>query len=153
MIPSRAQDEILIASIFSDETALFRTPAEPEPGDTVAIRLRIQRDVYVQVTLLIGYPSVFVPMKKCRTDASFDWYEASLTCQDGRPVFYSFLIERDGSFIHYWKAGYQLTDSVPFPDPAHSFRIQPGFHVPDWAKGAVQYYTTANNSARTETPE
>ena len=139
MIPSRAQDEILIASIFSDETALFRTPAEPEPGDTVAIRLRIQRDVYVQVTLLIGYPSVFVPMKKCRTDASFDWYEASLTCQDGRPVFYSFLIERDGSFIHYWKAGYQLTDSVPFPDPAHSFRIQPGFHVPDWAKGALQY--------------
>ena len=139
MMPSRAQDDILIGSIFSDETPLFRTPAEPDPGDTVAIRLRIQKDVYVQVTLLVGYPTVIIPMKKCRSDQSFDWYEATLECKDEKPVFYSFLIERDGSFIHYWKTGYNLTDSVPFPDPAHAFRIQPGFHVPDWSKGAIQY--------------
>ena len=28
---------------------------------------------------------------------------------------------------------------MPFPDPAHAFRIQPGFHVPEWSKGAIQY--------------
>lgn len=139
MIPARTQDEILIASIFSDETPLFRTPAEPEPGDSVTVRLRIKKGIYVQVTLLLGYPTQIIDMRKSATDESFDWYEAKIQLKDASPVFYSFLIERDGSFIHYWKMGYTLTDSVPFPDPAHAFRIQPGFHVPEWAKGAVQY--------------
>ena len=139
MSSERTQDEKLIASIFSDETPLFRTPAEPEPGDSVAIRLRIQKGIYVQATLLVGFPTVIIGMRKCRTDESFDWYEATLQLRDASPVFYSFLIERDGSFIHYWKTGYILTDSVPFPDPAHAFRIQPGFHVPEWSKGAIQY--------------
>ena len=139
MSPFRTEDEMLIGSIFSDETPLFRTPAEPEAGDDVTVRLRIRKDVYVQVTLLVGYPTKIIGMRKRRSDESFDWYEAVIHLEDASPVFYSFLIERDGSFIHYWKTGYILTDSVPFPDPAHAFRIQPGFHVPEWAKGAVQY--------------
>ena len=78
MSSERTQDEKLIASIFSDETPLFRTPAEPEPGDSVAIRLRIQKGIYVQATLLVGFPTVIIGMRKCRTDESFDWYEATL---------------------------------------------------------------------------
>lgn len=133
-----SQEKLLIASIFSDETETFRTPSEPERGDMVEIRLRLMKDIYVQVTLLVGYPTEIVPMKKCGSDDSFDWYSAWIECQESA-IFYSFLIELNGSFIHYWKTGYTLTDSVPFPDPAHAFRIQPGFHVPEWAKGAVQY--------------
>ena len=40
---SSTEEKQLISSIFSDETPLFRTPAEPEVGDTVSIRLRIQK--------------------------------------------------------------------------------------------------------------
>ncbi len=133
------QEAELIASIFSDETELFRTPAEPEPGDTVRVRLRLMKNTNAQVTLLTGYPTLVVPMKKLKTDACFDWYETSLACQGDASVFYSFLIAWKGKYIHYRRTGAAYTDSVPFPDPAHSFRLIPGFHVPAWAKGAIQY--------------
>jgi len=139
MPSSDPAEKKLIASIFSDETPLFRTPAEPEPGDRVTIRLRLEKQASVQVTLLTGYPTAVVPMEKFKTDGSFDWYQTTLSCPDEASVFYSFLIAWKGKYIHFRRSGASLTDSVPFPDPAHSFRLIPGFHVPDWAKGAVQY--------------
>ena len=132
-------EEALISSLFSDETELFRTPAEPETGDKVRIRLRILKNMNAQVTLLTGFPTVVVPMRKFKTDACFDWYETELTCKDDSSVFYSFLVAWKGKYIHYRRTGASYTDSVPFPDPAHSFRLIPGFHVPAWSKGAVQY--------------
>ena len=42
------EEKQLISSIFSDETPLFRTPAEPEVGDTVSIRLRIIKNADAQ---------------------------------------------------------------------------------------------------------
>ncbi|MBR4540038.1 MAG: alpha amylase N-terminal ig-like domain-containing protein [Clostridia bacterium] len=139
MNDSPVREDALIPSIFSDETALFCTPAEPEIGDTVAVRLRICKGAQVQATLLTGYPALILPMEKVKTDGAFDWYETHLHCGDGSAVFYSFLIAWKGKYIHYRRTGAALTDSVPYPDPAHSFRLLPGFHVPAWAKGAVQY--------------
>ncbi len=133
------REEALIPSIFSDETPLFLTPAEPEPGDQVAVRLRIRKGADVQAVLLRGYPAAALPMEKVKTDPAFDWYEARFQCEGSAAVYYSFLISWKGRYIHYRKTGAELTDSVPFPDPARSFRILPGFHVPAWAKGAVQY--------------
>jgi hypothetical protein len=43
------EQDALFSSIFSDGTGLFRTPAEPEPGDDVTVRLRIQRDAEARV--------------------------------------------------------------------------------------------------------
>ncbi len=133
------REEALIPSIFSDETPLFCAPAEPEPGDQVAVRLRIRKGADVQAVLLRGYPAAALPMEKVKTDPAFDWYEARFQCEGSAAVYYSFLISWKGRYIHYRKTGAELTDSVPFPDPARSFRILPGFHVPAWAKGAVQY--------------
>ena len=133
------EEKRLLSSIFSDETPLFRTPAEPEPGDQVHIRLRIQKDAEAQVTLLSGYPAQIINMTLCGSDALFDWYETVLPCPGCATVFYSFLIAWRGKYIHYLRTGAVYADSVPFPDPAHSFRMYPGFHVPEWAKGAVQY--------------
>ncbi len=144
MNPPSPAETALISSIFSDETELFRTPSEPEPGDTVTIRLRIEKDARAQITLLTGYPTVIKEMRKARTDKCFDWYETELTCKGDASVFYSFLIAWKGKYIHYRKTGAALTDSVPFPDPAHSFRMLPGFHVPAWSKGAVQYQIMAD---------
>ena len=131
-------EEKLIASVFSDESPLFRTPAEPEAGDEVSIRLRLLKQAEAEVFLLTGVPTQAAAMRLVKTDAVFDWYEAKLTCGEG-VLFYSFLILWQGKYLHYLRSGASWTDSVPIPDPSYSFRILPGFHVPEWAKGAVQY--------------
>lgn len=132
------EQDALLSSIFSDGTELFRQPAEPEPWDCVSVRLRLQRDADAEVTLLRGFPAEGVRMSKFMTDDAFDWYEAKLYCRE-TPVFYSFLIEWNGRAIHYNRLGPRWVEAVPSPDPAGAFQVIPGFHVPDWAKGALQY--------------
>ena len=133
-----SESDALFSSIFSDGTPLFRQPAEPEPWDAVAVRLRLKRDADVQVTLLRGFPAEQVRMSKCRSDALFDWYEAKLYCRT-RPVFYSFLVQWQDRTIHFDRTGAHWVNSMPSSDPTGAFRVIPGFHVPQWAKGALQY--------------
>ena len=110
----------------------------------MTIRLRLQKSSGAQVTLLTGFPTQVINMRLVQTDAVFDWYETNLTCKDASPIHYAFLLGWKEKYIYYLRTGASLTDSVPFPDPAHSFRIIPGFHVPEWAKGAVQYQIFAD---------
>ena len=42
-----------LSAIFSDESPLFRSPCEPDPGDTVTVRLRVAKDRAARVMLLI----------------------------------------------------------------------------------------------------
>ena len=132
------EQDMLFSSIFSDGTGMFREPAEPEPGDYVAIRLRIQRGAGANITLLRGFPTVMAHMSKYNSDDAFDWYEAKIYCRE-EPVFYSFLVEWEGRYIHYNRLGPHWVDSVPPTDPTGAFQVIPGFHVPEWAKGAIQY--------------
>ena len=136
----REQDrERLLATVFSDETALFRTPAEPDVGDMVTVRLRMARGLGAHVALLLGYGAQEVDMALIRTDDAFDWFEARLECRWSAGVFYSFLIRWQGLMFHYLRTGAEPVEALTFPDPDRSFRILPGYHVPHWAKGAVQY--------------
>ena len=135
--PYNEQDR-LFSSIFSDGTELFRQPAEPDPGDYVSIRLRIQRGAEVEVALLKGFPAVITLMSKYTSDDAFDWYEAKIYCRE-QPVFYTFLIKWGDRCIHFNRLGPHWVDTVPSADPAGAFKVIPGFHVPEWAKGAVQY--------------
>ena len=132
------EQDALFSSIFSDGTPLFRQPAEPEPGDHVAVRLRIQNGAQITATLLRDFPCVRVHMSKYKTDAAFDWYEAKLYCRHST-IFYSFLIEWRGRYIHFDRRGPHWVNDVPSPVPSGSFQVIPGFHVPEWSKGAVQY--------------
>lgn len=138
MKPTRNAQDALIASIFSDGTSLFRQPPEPEPWDAVAVRLRIQRGAEVAVLLLRDFSSEPVRMFKFRSDELFDWYEAKLYCRTS-PIFYSFLIEWEGRCIHYNRTGAHWTDAAPAFNPTAAFQVIPGFHVPGWARGALQY--------------
>ena len=128
----------VLESVFSDETAMSRSPAEPDPGDTLTLRVRMQKGLGAAVSLLLGPAEAEIPMFCTHTDAVFDWYAATVTCGDS-PFFYSFLIRWDGALIHCKRSGSAVQESLSFPDEAHSFRVFPGFHVPAWAKGAVQY--------------
>ncbi len=132
------EQDMLLSSIFSDGTGLFRQPPEPEPGDYVAIRMRIQKGADVTVSLLRGFPTVMAHMSRYGSDDTFDWYEAKIYCRD-TPVFYSFLIKWGDRYIHYNRLGPRWVDGVPSSDPTGAFQVIPGFHVPQWAKGALQY--------------
>ena len=139
MNQSNAGRDALIASIFSDETESFRRPAEPEVLDAVSVRLRVMKDAGVRVSLMKGDPALRVGMHRYKTDAAFDWYEAKLYLLDAAPVTYAFLIEWDGGAIRFDRTGAREIDGAYVPDPARAFRVLPGFHVPEWAKGAIQY--------------
>ena len=42
----------VLSAIFSDETPFFRSPSEPDPGDSVTIRLRALKNSAKRVVLL-----------------------------------------------------------------------------------------------------
>ena len=135
-----AVSQSVLSAVFSDETPDYRFPSEPDRGDTVSIRLRVAKDSALRVILLFESLTVGTLMVKTRCDDFFDFYEAGIICSDSE-VIYRFLIEcPDGTKIAYDKSGARAGEhNTPDFNPAYAFRFIPGFHVPDWAKGAVQY--------------
>ena len=131
----------ILSAIFSDETPAYRFPAEPEPGESVTIRLRVSKGSAKRVVLLMDSLQVGALMVKTRSDTFFDYYQVGIVCEDS-PIIYRFLIEGENNLkIAYDKNGCRYTEDGRMPEfnTAYAFRFQPGFHVPAWAKGAVQY--------------
>ena len=131
----------VLSAIFSDETPCYRFPSEPDPGDSVTIRLRVAKDSASRVVLLLESLEVGALMVKIRSDDFFDYYQCGIVCDDTQ-VMYRFLVEcKNHVRIAYDKNGARATEdgSMPEFNTAYAFRFIPGFHVPGWAKGAVQY--------------
>ena len=59
-------------AVFSDETENYRTPAEPEPGDVVNIRIRTKSDNVDFVYLVVG--KLRQRMKLLGRKDGFDYY-------------------------------------------------------------------------------
>ena len=133
-------DPFVLSAVFSDESPLFRTPCEPDPGDTVTVRLRVAKGSASRVLILFDTMAFGTLMTRARSDTFFDWYESSLVC-NRQDVVYRFLIESvEGVLIAYDKVGARITDNNHLDfNPVYSFRFTPGFHVPAWSMGAVQY--------------
>ncbi len=131
----------LITAIHTDESATYRFPSEPDPGDSVMIRIRVAKDSARRVVLLLESLQFGALMNKIRSDDYFDYYEVGIVCESTE-VMYRFLIEGDGGLkIAFDKNGPRVTEdgSMPEFNPNYAFRFQPGFHVPAWARGSVQY--------------
>jgi len=118
-------------AVFSDETPMFRTPAEPDKNQKVHIRIRVERNNVDSCR--ICRDSGFIVMRKIRSTTRFDFYEGSFILSN-EPVNYWFRIDKDGRKYYYNKQGI-----VKEIDHTYDFNIMPGFHTPDWAKGAVMY--------------
>ncbi len=125
-----------LVSIFSDETERFRTPAEPEAGDLVSVRIRVECEGDARVQLYCGKASRL--MLPARRQGSFVYYETQITCGEEQ-VSYFFLLECGGMRVLYDKLGARSLAVRELPVSEQPFRFVPGFHVPAWAKGAVQY--------------
>ena len=135
-----AVSQTILSAVFSDETPVYRFPSEPDPGDSVKIRMRVAKDSAKRVIILFDSLIVGAQMRKTVSDDYFDYYDASLVCND-KEVMYRFLIEcEDGTRIAFDKCGARVEEGAALDfNPAYAFRFIPGFHVPGWAKGAVQY--------------
>ena len=130
-------DPAVLAAIFSDDTENFRSPSEPDRDDTVKITLRVLRGS-IKRAVLRTFDPLAVVMSYDRNDGYFDYYSASIVALDDR-ISYCFTIETPNGWILYDRLGARPTQIPAHPDPAYSFRFTPGFHVPEWSKGAVQY--------------
>ncbi len=137
-LQSKAFQQV-ITSIFSDETALFRTPEEPDPGDKVVIRLRMKKGTGAQVSLVLGPTENRISMHLDHTDDTFDWFASERVPVANHTCYYSFFILWEDVLIRFNRSGAVPIASHSFLDAAHSFHIIPGFHTPQWARGSVQY--------------
>jgi len=118
-------------ALFSDTTGNFISPAEPEIGDQLKIRFRTATNNVDQVNLV--YKKQKIMMTKEAVSGEFDFYEAQVSL--GRDKFtYHFEI-RSGVLTCY----YDVRGLVREENEYYDFAVIPGFHTPDWAKGAVMY--------------
>lgn len=126
-------DRINRRALFSDETEDYRCPMEPDAGDTVLLRFRAAKEdidrVYLadedgglqEMRLVLGEGGIFA------------FYETEISLSE-EPYRYCFQIEKGGEVCWYSKIG--ISDQ---PEWNYAYQITPGFHTPDWAKGAIIY--------------
>ena len=140
----------MLEAIFSDGTSAYLNPAEPDPGDELTVRIRAGRDSVRAIVLCLRegsrpQPDRALPwrilMEKERTEGRFDFYQAKLRIGN-EPLFYYFEIQ----YEEWGEERLKYYDSVGLHDgealdenASGPFLVVPGFHVPDWMKGAVLY--------------
>ena len=118
-----------VAALFSDGTADYCMPPEPESGESVKLRFRTAKSNVDRVYLCHGKDCT--EMTPVEYTAAFDYYEITVTPEESR-FEYCFMLESDGYRGYYDRVG--LTAE---PRPQYNFAVVPGFSTPDWAKGAV----------------
>ncbi len=118
-------------ALFADGTEFYRCPSEPDPYDRVRLRLRCARENLDSVILVFNDERI--EMEKLYNDRLFDYYETFVQLGTEQ-VFYYFEIHCGQMVCYYNNVG--LCNSV---EEYYNFTMTPGFHTPDWAKGAVFY--------------
>ena len=119
------------SALFSDESANYRNPFEPEIGDRVTIKFRTWMDNVDYVFFICG--SHKEPMKKAYKEGVFDYYTYT-TEPLTEPIHYFFEIRTGNQRCFYNSLG--VSENL---QEYNSFGIVPGFKTPDWAKGAIMY--------------
>ncbi len=118
-------------AFYCDGTGSYCIPQEPDVNTEVTIRFRAAAGTVAFIALCTN--NGIFPMKQAEQTELFDYYEAKIIVGT-EPVTYHFEIKSEENFYAYDSLG--LNDSIR---PEYDFRIVPGFHTPDWAKGAVMY--------------
>lgn len=118
-------------ALFSDGTADYRQPEEPEKNEKVTIRFRTARD-NVDIVWM-WHNGEKREMTKTETEGEFDYY--SITVQLREESYYYYFEVSTGMLSCYYDR-YGVTRDIR---PQYHFCIVPGFSTPAWAKGAVMY--------------
>lgn len=118
-------------ALFSAGTPDYRSPAEPNPGDQVVLRFRAAKDDADAVYCVVNGQDF--EMKKSSSDRLFDFYEYELQAGEEK-IYYHFKVVKGSDVCLYNRLACDGEDQQWF-----DFAIIPGFHTPDWSKGAVMY--------------
>ena len=118
-------------ALFSSETEDYRIPPEPDADSDVVLRFRTARDDADHVYYVED--GAEVEMEKVCSDELFDYYEYEITVGTDQ-VLYHFKAVKESECCLYNRLG--VTEDS---QACYDFKITPGFHTPDWAKGAVMY--------------
>ncbi len=121
-------------AVFADETKLFKTPYEPQSGDTVTLKIRtLANDVLKVYAVINGIKRIMKKLPPKRGESNFDYYSVSFVCPD-KPCGYYFILYDDDDAVAFNRLG-----CVENVQAEYNFSFVPGFKVPDWAKGTVFY--------------
>lgn len=126
-------DKINRRALFADETADYRRPEEPDAGELVKLRFRTLKGDVDRVSYIEEDRNVEAEMTKVSSDALFDYYEYETRAGSETQRYYFQVVK--GSEICYFN---RLGATMDIQS-CYAFRITPGFHTPEWAKGAVMY--------------
>lgn len=118
-------------ALFADGTPGYRSFTRINGGYAVTLRFRTAKNNAEQVQVVMDGRTI--EMKRCYSDALFDYYECCEHCGFGGQEYY-FKITSGKMVVYYNKRG--VMDDV---QSYYSFLLVPEFHTPDWAKGAVFY--------------
>ncbi|MFR3628502.1 MAG: glycoside hydrolase family 13 protein [Lachnospiraceae bacterium] len=121
------------AALFCDETVEYRCPEEPDPGDLVTLRFRTAKNNADHVSMIICGSGQRIELYKAESRGRFDFYETVISVGKTALRFY-FEIKKGREICLYNRLG--VTKDI---QRQQMFAITPGFHVPDWAKGALMY--------------
>ncbi len=118
-------------ALFSDGTADYRIPPEPEKNESVRIRFRA--DAANVDAIILCHGEERFEMNIAESDGQFDFFETEIRL--GEAEFrYHFEVITGLLRCYYDRAGVSREHR-----PQYEFCIVPGFSTPDWAKGAVMY--------------
>ena len=106
-------------------------PMEPDADDDVLLRMRTAKGNVDHVYYVEDKAEV--EMTKAKSDELFDYYEYEITVGTDQ-VLYHFKVVTGQEVCLYNRLG--ATDEA---QQGFDFKITPGFHTPEWAKGAVMY--------------
>ena len=121
------------AALFCDETIEYRIPAEPDSGDMVTLRFRTAKDDADYVKLVICNKGIKIHLKKVETIGAFDYSECQMPVRE-EVIYFYFEITSGEDICCYNRLG--VSEDMKL---RRMFRITPGFHVPEWSKGAIMY--------------
>lgn len=118
-------------ALFSDGTAFYRNPSEPDCFEEVHLRFRTGRENVDEVILV--FDEQRYTMQKVANDKMFDYYEYTVKLGDSRVEYYFEVYS--GHMVCYFNS-VGVCSSV---ENYYNFSITPSFQTPDWAKGAIIY--------------
>ncbi len=118
-------------ALFTDETENFKTPYEPNLGDTVTLIFRTLKNDVLQANAVIN--GLNHKMKKFLCDGQFDYYKYSFKCNTRHFNYYFTAYDEDDTIC------YNRLGCVKQVDEKFNFSFTANRKVPDWAKGAVFY--------------
>ena len=118
-------------ALFSDTSANYVNPVEPDAFSKVKIRFRTAKN-NVDYVLLVWHGNKYL-MNKVESAVHFDYYEVEVQLTDEKFTYYFEITS--GKLVCY----YDLRGYTRDINEYYYFALIPGFKTPAWAKGAVMY--------------